>query len=65
MIGVRANYKTACNISSSEMTDLCRTVLEKDYLAAEVVEACGIDLKGDEVIYDVFSIITRGNERQG
>ena len=65
MIGVRTNYKTACNISSSEMTDLCRTVLEKDYLAAEVVEACGIDLKGDEVIYDVFSIITRGNERQG
>lgn len=65
MIGIRTNFKTACNITSSEMTDLCRVVLEKTRLSAEVVEACGIELKGDEVIYDVFSIITRGNERQG
>lgn len=65
MIGVRTNYKTPTNVSSSEMTDIVRTVLEKNNLIAEVVEANGINLKGDEIIYDVFSIISRGNERQG
>lgn len=65
MIGVRTNIKNELNVSSKEMTDIVRTVLEKNRLVAEVVEANGINLKGDEVIYDVFSIISRGNERQG
>lgn len=65
MIGIRTNQQTPVNITSSEMTDIVRVVLEKEKLVAEVVEANGINLKGDEVIYDVFSIITRGNEIQG
>lgn len=64
MVGVRTNYKTPVNVTSQEMTDIVRTVLDKNTLTAEVVEANGINLKGDEVIYDVFSIITRGNEVQ-
>lgn len=65
MVGVRTNQQTPVNITSSEMTDIVQVVLDKTTLVAEVVEANGINLKGDEVIYDVFSIITRGNEVQG
>lgn len=65
MIGVRTNAKTNCNITSTEMTDIVRTVLEKTNLFAEVVEADGINLRGEGIVYDVFSIISRGNERQG
>lgn len=65
MIGVRTNNKTSVNISSKEMTDIVRTVLEKNKLIAEVFETSGINLKGDKFIYDIFSLISRGNERQG
>lgn len=65
MVGLRTSQQTEVNISSTEMTDIVQTVLEKYKLRAEVVEANGINLKGDEVIYDVFSIIGRGNQRQG
>lgn len=65
LIGLRTSEKTNVNCSSSEMTDICRVVLDKPEVNAEVVEAKGINLKGDSVVYDVFSIIGRGNERQG
>lgn len=65
MIGVRANSKNECNITSTEMTEIVRIVLEKNNLIAEVVEANGINLRGEGIVYDVFSIISRGNERQG
>lgn len=65
MIGVRTSSKTELNCSSSEMADICRLVLDKPALQCEVVEAIGINLKGDEVVYDVLSVIGRGNERQG
>lgn len=65
LIGVRTSDKSNINCSSSEMTDICRVVLDKPSIRAEVVEAHGINLKGEKVIYDVFSIISRGNERQG
>lgn len=64
MIGIRTNKKTPVNISSREMADIVNILLEKNCLAAEVLEACGIDLKGDENIYDLFSIIARGNKIQ-
>lgn len=65
IVGVRTSEKTEVNISSTEMTDIVRTVLEKDNLFAEVVEADGINLRGEDIVYDVLSIIGRGNERQG
>lgn len=65
MVGVRTNKKTDVNITSTEMTEIVRILLEKNNLLAEVVEADGINLRGEEIVYDVFSIISRGNERQG
>lgn len=65
MVGIRTTDKTAVNISSSEMTDIVRTVLEKNRLMAEVVVANDINLRGEEIVYDVLSLIGRGNERQG
>lgn len=65
MIGVRTSAKTALNCSSREMADVCRLVLDKPDLQCEVVEASGINLKGDGIVYDVLSVIGRGNERQG
>lgn len=65
MVGVRTSDRSEVNCSSSEMSDIVQSVLEKNNLRAEVVEAKGINLKGDEAVYDVFSIIGRGNERQG
>lgn len=65
MVGVRTSEKTEVNVTSQEMADIVCTVLEKNMLRAEVVEAKGINLKGDETVYDVFSLISRGNQRQG
>jgi CRISPR/Cas system-associated endoribonuclease Cas2 len=65
LVGMRMNKKNECNITSTEMTDIVRVVLDKSNLIAEVVEANGINLRGEEIVYDVFSIISRGNERQG
>lgn len=65
MIGIRTSEKSEINCSSSEMADICRLVLDKPTLNCEVVEAKGINLKGEEVVYDVLSVIGRGNERQG
>ena len=65
MIGVRTNKATAVNVTSKEMSDIVNTVMDTQDIKTQVVEAGGINLKGDRVIYDVFSIIGRGNERQG
>lgn len=64
MVGLRTAQQSDINCSSKEMQDIVQSVLEKNKLQAEVVEAKGINLKGEEVVYDVFSIISRGNERQ-
>lgn len=65
LVGVRTAQKTEVNCSSREMTDICKLVLDKPNIQCEVVEALGIELKGENVVYDVFSVIGRGNERQG
>lgn len=65
MIGLRTRNMGEINVTSSEMTDMVQLLLGKNNLHAEVITASGINLKGDEVTYDVFGVITRGNERQG
>lgn len=62
-IGVRTRDLSPININSSEMTDLVRILLQKENLVAEVVSAYGINLKGDNFVYDLFSYIGRGNPR--
>lgn len=65
MIGLRTRNLNELSITSSEMTSIVQVLLNKNKLHAEVVSAEGINLKGDEITYDVFSLISRGNERQG
>ena len=64
MVGVRTSERTECDVSSQEMTDIVRVCLDNQKAQAEVVQAIGINLKGDGVTYDVLSLITRGNSRQ-
>ena len=64
-IGIRTRDMGEINVSSVEMTDIVRILLEKERLTAQVVSAGGINLKGEQTVYDVLSIIGRGNERQG
>lgn len=65
IISVRTNRKNECNLTSTETAEMFKAMLDKDYINAQVVELTGLCLKGDESIYDIFSIIGRGNERQG
>ena len=65
MIGLRTSDKSSINVTSLEMTDIVRTVLEKNNLVAQVLSATDINLRGEGIVYDLFSIIGRGNERQG
>ena len=64
-IGLRTSNETEVNITSSELTDIVRTVLDKNTLPGQVFVIDGITLKGGELVYDIFSIIARGNQRQG
>lgn len=65
MIGIRTCDMGELNTTSSEMGDIVQVLLEKNTLHAEVVQMQGINLRGEDVVYDVLSIINRGNERQG
>lgn len=64
-VGMRTRNLGELNVSTREMTDIVQLLLGKSGIHAEVVTAEGINLKGDKVIYDVLSLIGRGNERQG
>lgn len=65
IIGLSTRNVSELHMTSSEMTSIVQLLLNKGNLHAEVVSANGINLKGDEITYDVFSLISRGNERQG
>lgn len=65
MLGLRTADMGELNTSSSEMQQLVQVLLEKNSLKAQVVQMQGINLRGEGVVYDVLSIINRGNERQG
>lgn len=64
-IGIRTRDLGPLNINSTEMSDMVKVLLQKEDLVAEVVSAYGINLKGDNFVYDLFSYIGRGNQRQG
>ena len=60
-VGVQTSNLGALNITSSEMKGIIEMVLECNGVAAQVVQANGLLLKGDEIVYDVLSILNRGN----
>lgn len=64
-IGMQSRDLGAVNVTSKEMTDIVQLTLGKNALRAEVMRVDGIMLKGDSIVYDIFSLISRGNERQG
>ncbi len=62
-IGVQScNYGTL-NLTSKEMKAVIESVLGINGVTVQVVHINGIVLRGEEVVYDVFSILNRGNER--
>lgn len=60
-IGVQSSNLGPVNITSAEMQAVIKMVLEKNEVAAQVVRANGVLLKGDNVVYDIFGILNRGN----
>lgn len=61
-VGMQINEIGDVSITSSEMQAIVNTLLGKDNLTAQVVRAKGVKLKGEGIIYDVLSLVGRGNE---
>lgn len=61
-VGMQINDIGDVNITSSEMQDIVNILLQKDNITAQVVRAKGVKLKGEGIIYDVLSLVGRGNE---
>lgn len=60
-IGMQLGNLGPMLITREEMQAVISQVLEKNNIIAEVVKADGILLKGDEITYDILSIVNRGN----
>lgn len=60
-VGMQIGDLGPVNLTSKEMENILKCVLEKNGIAAQVVKARGIVLKGEEVIYDILSILNRAN----
>ena len=63
-VGLQVGSVGAMNITTSEMRGIIATVLGKNGVPAQVVKTEGIRLKGEEIIYDVLSILNRGNSKE-
>ena len=63
-IGLQRGSLGSMNISTGEMQGIIATVLGKNGVPAQVVKVDGIRLKGEDTIYDVFSILNRGNKKE-
>lgn len=61
-VGMQINDIGSVNVTSAEMQAVINSLLGKDDLTAQVVKAKGVKLKGDGIIYDVLSLVGRGNE---
>lgn len=62
-VGMQSSNLGALNLTSLEMKGIIEMVLSCNGIAAQVVQANGLLLKGDSVVYDILSIINRGNSR--
>lgn len=62
-VGMQSSNLGALNLTSTEMKGIIEMVLSCNGIAAQVVQANGLLLKGDSVVYDILSIINRGNRR--
>lgn len=62
-IGVRQNTMQPYNLSTSEITDIICEILSIDEVYAQTVTLNGSTIKKEDSVYDLFSIIGRGNRR--
>lgn len=62
-IGVRQNTLQPYNLSTDEITDIICEVLGIDEVYAQTVTLNGSTIKKEDSVYDLFSIIGRGNRR--
>lgn len=60
-VGMQSSNLGALNLSSNEMKAIIEQVLSCSNIAAQVVQANGLLLKGDNIVYDILSILNRGN----
>ena len=60
-VGMQSSNLGALNLVSTEMKLIIENVLSCKGIAAQVVQANGLLLKGDDVVYDILSILNRGN----
>lgn len=60
-VGMQIGDLGPVNLTSKEMENILKRALEKNRIAAQVVKARGVVLKGEEVIYDILSILNRAN----
>ena len=61
-VGLQLNNVGPVNINTSEFKAIVNNLLGKNNLEAQVVRAKGVKLKGEDIIYDVLSLVGRGNE---
>lgn len=62
-VGMQTRNLGAICLTSQEMKSIIEVVLNLNSIAAQVVKVNGIGLKGDEVVYDILSVLNRGNGR--
>ena len=62
-IGVRQNTLQPYNLSTTEISDIICEVLSVDEVYAQTVTLNGSTIKKEDSVYDLFSIIGRGNRR--
>ena len=60
-VGMQSGNLGALNLTSAEMKGIIEMVLSCNGIAAQVVQANGLLLKGENVVYDILSILNRGN----
>ena len=58
IIGLQLGTLGAINLTSSELREVLSVVLGKNHLRVQVMKVAGINLRGDEQIYDLFSFLT-------
>lgn len=62
-IGVRQNTIQPYNLSTAEISDVICELLSVDEVYAQTVTLNGSTIKKEDSVYDLFSIIGRGNRR--
>ena len=60
-VGVQSSSLGALNLTSREMQGIIEILLSCNGIFTLVVQARGLVLKNEEVVYDILSIINRGN----